>query len=944
MAGYLKHFFSQFKILLFACGVILLLTIIAGWPLLKPGFFESHDGEWMVIRLSAFHQSFVDGHFPVRWVERLNHGYGYPVMNFLYPLPFYLAEALHLIGFSFVNSIKAVFLLSIFFSGLFMYMFSNRIFGHWPALASAVFYIFVPYRFVDLYARGSIGESAAFVFIPLIFLSIWELSQKFSLSQIIVGALAIFGLITSHNVIAILAIIPATIFALFQIFNKTNKKPLAISFILTISLGLALSCFFWLSALYDLRYVIAPRTQISSIFDHLASFYQLILPNWGWGPANPKDPSSISFQIGIAHLALFLISIALTVKFWRKRQFLSSILPTQISIVILMFLMTNPSSFLWRTFPVAGFVQFPWRMLAPIAFLTSFLAGSVIWQIAKSRTHLVAFFLILIAIVLSLPYIKVQNRNFAPDSFYSTNEDTTTVRDEFMPVWVKEPPTQRAESKIEFKQPANLLESSIKTGDYFFVIHKLQKVTAVVNTVYFPGWKLTIDDVPAPVNIEEGKGLIRFDLPKDEDSRHRVRLTFQETPVRKFANYISLLSFALILVWLIYTFSSRVKSKRILFTIGTFSLMIMTINISWYIFKNRQDFTGRFDPKVWEAKYQESQWVNPDPKTQVGIGDWGIYTWAGWQYVHGLNPILINPEHPPLGKYLIGLGLLVFRNTAIVGLISSLFALIGVFLLSRHVLNSRFLAIASTSLLTFEAIFMTNLNVTSLDPIQLGFLTFAFYFFIKGLRKSYFFFLSSLMLGGVIATKFYVIGIMTAISLIMFLLASRNLKKIPIYLASLILTWTIHLASYFSLFIHGGTIKEYLATQKWALQFYRMSVQDVAPFSFWGLVFANKWQVWWNQNLIASESWRIFWPLGIIAYFVMLYHYGAKFFAKGLGKIKFITGNLSQIDGVILSWLSIYFIFLSVFSGFPNYLLLALPFTNIFLVKIVIGLINQIHK
>ena len=83
--------------------LLVLLTLPAITALIRPGFFPSHDGEWMVIRLSAFHQSLRDGQFPVRWSSRLNHGFGYPVLNFLYPLPFYIGELFYLISGSFTQ-------------------------------------------------------------------------------------------------------------------------------------------------------------------------------------------------------------------------------------------------------------------------------------------------------------------------------------------------------------------------------------------------------------------------------------------------------------------------------------------------------------------------------------------------------------------------------------------------------------------------------------------------------------------------------------------------------------------------------------------------------------------------------------------------------------------------------------------------------------------------
>src|SRR3990167_193980 len=78
------------------------------WNLSRPGFYSSDDGEWMVIRLTAFHESFRKGQIPVRWLSRLNHEYGYPVTNFLYPLPFYLAEPFYALTRDPVLAVKIV--------------------------------------------------------------------------------------------------------------------------------------------------------------------------------------------------------------------------------------------------------------------------------------------------------------------------------------------------------------------------------------------------------------------------------------------------------------------------------------------------------------------------------------------------------------------------------------------------------------------------------------------------------------------------------------------------------------------------------------------------------------------------------------------------------------------------------------------------------------------
>jgi len=80
-------------------SVLILVTLIPIIFILKPGFPVTDDGTWLIIRFSAFFESFKSGQFPVRFLYRLNDGMGYPVSNFLYPLYMYLATPIHIVGF-----------------------------------------------------------------------------------------------------------------------------------------------------------------------------------------------------------------------------------------------------------------------------------------------------------------------------------------------------------------------------------------------------------------------------------------------------------------------------------------------------------------------------------------------------------------------------------------------------------------------------------------------------------------------------------------------------------------------------------------------------------------------------------------------------------------------------------------------------------------------------
>src|SRR3989344_6348587 len=156
--------------------LVLFFSILISLPLLKSGLYDMHDDQ-QVARLYLFDKSLRDGQLPVRWVDELGFGFGYPLFVFYPPFVYMLGEIFHLLGFGFIDSVKIVFFLGIFGSGLAMYIFARELFGKLPGAVSALFYMFVPYRALDIYIRGALAESFSFVWLPLILWSFWKLTS-----------------------------------------------------------------------------------------------------------------------------------------------------------------------------------------------------------------------------------------------------------------------------------------------------------------------------------------------------------------------------------------------------------------------------------------------------------------------------------------------------------------------------------------------------------------------------------------------------------------------------------------------------------------------------------------------------------------------------------------------------------------------------------------------
>ena len=502
--------------------IILILTALALWPFFKRGYFESHDGEWMVIRFTAFHQSLATGQIPVRFTDRLNNNYGYPVLNFLYPLPFYLAEIPKFIGFGFVDSIKIIFVISTIASALAMFWAMRELFGNWESLTASLLYVYFPYRFVDLYVRGSIGENLAFVFLPVIFGSITKIAQgkKIYLSILSFSTAA---LILSHNVIA--ALFTPLFLVMSFLMVKKDKVMIAAFFVL----GILLSAFFAIPAIYDLKYVKLSQIKVSQIGDHLVSIAQLIKPSWGYGP-NPHD--SFPTQIGIIPLAILLSAIYLFIKEKKKSPVVGLLISAS---VLCAFLMIKISIHAWEVIPFLDTIQFPWRLLSVVMFASCVLCAYVITS--TKNIKLVASLVIVAAIASTILYTKPRSFVDRGDGFYATNEDSTTVRDEYLPLWVKAKPEKRADKKIEI-EGGEISSQSIKQGNYQLMTKTKTNSNVVVNTIYFPGWQVRIDGKKTPINYNNNRGLISFNLPEGE---HKVIINYAHSPVHLASEIISLL-------------------------------------------------------------------------------------------------------------------------------------------------------------------------------------------------------------------------------------------------------------------------------------------------------------------------------------------------------------------------------------------------------------------
>lgn len=503
---------------LFLIFILIILSIPSIASLFHPGFFQSDDGEWMIIRFSAFHQTLRAGEFPVRFLSRLNYEYGYPVANFLYPGFMYLAEVPKLLGFGFVNSIKIILGLSMISSAIFSFLWLSKFFGKLESFVGGIFYLYAPYHLYDIYKRGSVGEVFALAIIPFIF---WQIERK----SLFWAALGISFLILSHNTLAVLFLPLIIVYLLLDIFiAKNNKLFTAYYLLLTTFLSLGIGAFFWIPALADLQYTVFSQTAVSSWSSYFAD----------------------SSLIGIPIIFIFLLTITLFIA--KKIAIAKHRLTVLFFIVgiLSLFFSVELSKPLWNFLPVS-FIQFPFRFLSLAILCATFLAAVSLSLLVKKLKIITVIIVLLLLGFSAKQFISPSLFFDKGDSFYATNEGTTTVKNEYMPKWVKTFPSSRPDAKVENLNGAEKISTIIVSPKQIsFGVYLPAPRILQVNTVYFPGWTASVNGAKTKINYDNPGGLIRLSLSQ---GANKVAVTFLETPLRLISDFISVISFYLLILF-----------------------------------------------------------------------------------------------------------------------------------------------------------------------------------------------------------------------------------------------------------------------------------------------------------------------------------------------------------------------------------------------------------
>ncbi len=544
-----------------AVAIILLASVLAGRELLSPGYFFPHDN-LLVMRQLQMEKCFRDGQIPCRWVPDMGYGHGYPLFNFYPPLPYLFGLVIRLSGVSLVGTVKTLFLASLALSGWGMYLLAGRIFGRPAGVMAAIFYVWSPYYAVDIFVRGALNESWALIFFPFIFLSAFQLirggepgksSGLYRLRWTLLLALSWFGLLASHNLMVMVFAPFFLVWCIFWVMKLRARSGLP-SLTAACFWALGLSAFFTLPALFEHRYTHL-RTALAGYYhysNHFADLDRLLFSRfWGYGPSFRGGATEMSFQIGHLHWVISLAVIA----FFIREVFRKKISPVTASAALTAvvgwcyaFLIHHRSELIWRAIGPLAYLQFPWRLLAVVIFSFSFAAAFLIrragrfaWPSALAAgAVLIAFNWNYFSPAEGMKAGMTDRELLSGDSWQAQRKGGIY---DYLPVGAATAPDRPPDKPAEFVEGRGRVIGEETGTDWFNLTAAVEsdKSSLRINIFDFPGWRVYVDGNPVEHHIpaDEQWGRIRLELPA---GIHRVEGRFEKTPVRRAADYLSLLS------------------------------------------------------------------------------------------------------------------------------------------------------------------------------------------------------------------------------------------------------------------------------------------------------------------------------------------------------------------------------------------------------------------
>ena len=544
---------------------VVALSLPVAIPLFSGRSVSGHDDLEHLFRTAEYARALSSGVWWPQWAPNLGRGYGEPIFVFNPPLFYALTSAIVLLGGSIVWAVNLTCAFLLIAGGLGVYAWTAWAFGSLGGVVAAAAYVWAPYVLLDLYVRQALTELTAVCVVPWALWGLAGVCRDPGPRRLAAAALAV-GLLLLASTPAAVVTAPALLGQIIALGHWRRPRGAACG-LAALALGTLLAAAFWVPALSE-RHLLRFDRLVSGgplYANHFLEPWQLVSSAWGYGGSVPGPDDRMGFGLGGIHLMLAACALAILVsrRFAGSSRCLSDTMRRQIWLAIVLVALGStmamePSAYLWRQRPELQYLQFPWRFLLLPALGCAVLAAAPSALAARDRPNAAAALAVLSASLLvagNWAHAKPEDLRNRPDEEFAAavvaaRDRGRDTSNEYETIWTERRPAVPPAARLVVKSgAASIVEQAADAHQQRFAVTASRRTRLLLNTFYFPGWRVLVGGEEQPVEYGNANGLIEFSVGRGE---HIVEARFEPTAARWLGRALSVLGVGaviLLAVW-----------------------------------------------------------------------------------------------------------------------------------------------------------------------------------------------------------------------------------------------------------------------------------------------------------------------------------------------------------------------------------------------------------
>ena len=525
------------------------------------GYIKGHDTDFHVSNISAIVDQLSWDNVTVQEpLKYMANDFGYGTRFFYPPIPHLLAA--YIVKFLSIFHINSITIgmritqwITFFTSGITFFFLAQKIFKNKKiATILALFYMTAPYHLSEIFIRDAFSEMFIPVAIPLIILGLLYLVEKdykkFFLLFVGGYTLAIYSHIAMTVYFTLMLLVTFFIVYFKEIFTKKHILYLSLASVCI----LLLTASFWM-----------PMLEIK-----LLGSYGVFMPYFMTGKGDlrfsaisileifkikPYGYDNVRFHLQMMVIILFLVSIFLLFKnkLWKEKVWRFFLAFTILAMIMI------TSLFPWYYTPdLLQTLQFPWRLALYIAFGAIVITGIVLKKFENIK-HFNKICFVLIALTIFGAYyytghldettVDVNNINYTRGVGNQAEylpENTLNHRDYY---------ENRTNDIIIESGTADITITLNDVPDLIFEVETNETITIELPRLYYMGYTLEVNGQDVEL-VESKNGFLQATISESGT----YTLTYEKTIVMKIANFLSLGTFIILMIVIVFC-SIRNKKK-----------------------------------------------------------------------------------------------------------------------------------------------------------------------------------------------------------------------------------------------------------------------------------------------------------------------------------------------------------------------------------------------